>query len=170
MRSEAESAGASGEGGGEIKSGGSEEISLPEEKEEPAKKVVWMVDDNLSYARSALLAGRSFEKEFSLINFPTGEEAEDRFHALIEQHGRLPDVVLMDYQLDKGVENPKYRTGDEVIRRLQSLVQEANLSMPEIFGISGDEEFSKRLLEAGAVRTVGKLKLLELFKELSGQK
>ena len=154
----------------ERESGGPEVLSLPEEKEGPVKKIVWIIDDNLSYARSALSAGKTYEKEFSLIHFPTGEEAEDRFRGLIEQHDRLPDVILMDYQLDSGAKNPKYRTGEEVIRALQKLAQESNLALPEIIGISGDDKFSKKLLEAGVVKTVDKLEMLELFKELAGQK
>ena len=159
-----------GEGGSETKPGGPEEISLPETKEEPTKKLVWMIEDNADYAQSVLSAGRMFEKVFDLVHFQTGEEAISVFQNIIEQHGRLPDTILMDYQLDQGVKNPRYPTGVNVIEGLKKIAQEANITVPEVIGISGDKEFSKRLLEAGAIRAEDKLQMFKLLKELAVQR
>ena len=76
----------------------------------------------------------------------------------------------MDYQLDQGVKNPRYPTGVNVIEGLKKIAQEANITVPEVIGISGDKEFSKRLLEAGAIRAEDKLQMFKLLKELAVQR
>lgn len=156
---------------GELKTGGMgpEEISLPETKEEPAKKIVWMVEDNADYAQAVLSSATIFGKTLNLVHYQTGEETIRIFQSILEHHGRLPNLILMDYQLDQGVENPKYRTGVEVIRDLQKLAQEGEIKMPEIIGISGDKGFSEKLLAAGAIRTEDKLQMFKLLKELAEQ-
>jgi len=144
----------------------------PEEKELlPERTSVWIVDDNAEHINSLLRALKySAGEGFQFTHYQEGEQAIEEFQKLAEEQGLMPTLILMDYKLDDRVENPKYRTGDEVIKALQNLAQETNLTLPEIIGISGDDKFSKKLIEAGAVKAVDKLKIFALFKELAGQK
>jgi len=173
MRSEAESAGlpedpskegASGEGRPETKPGG----PGPEEKElAPEKASVWIVDDNTEHINSLLRALKySAGEGFQFTHYQEGEQAVADFLKLAEEKGQLPAAILMDFKLDDRVENPKYRTGVEVIEELKRIAAEHEIPLPEIAAFSSEKTYAEQLLAAGASTSLSKIDYMAVVKHL----
>lgn len=174
MRSEAESAGlpvedpskegASGEGGSETKPGG----PGPEEKEIiPPKADVWIVDDDASLINAFL---RNLEYDvgegFQFSHYQEGEQAVADFSNIIEAKGLMPALILMDYKLDVQVDDPKYRTGVEVIEELKKIAAEYKIPLPEIAAFSSEKSYAELLMQAGASATLNKMNYIAVVKHI----
>lgn len=149
---------------GEIKSG----EPGPEEKEViPGKTSVWIVDDNAEHINSLLRAlNFSAPKGINFNHFQEGEQATAKFQRLAEEKAAMPSLILMDYKLDERVENPKFRTGVEVIGELKRIAEENEVPLPEIAAFSSEKDYIKQLLEAGATTSLNKMDYMAVVKHL----
>lgn len=147
---------------------GQEDIDHPEEKEgEPGNQSIWIVDDNAEHINSLLRALKYQAGEgFQFSHFQEGERATIEFEKLAEEKSLMPGLILMDYKLDEKVENPKFKTGVEVIEELKRIAAEHEVKLPDIAAFSSEKDYAKQLLEAGASTSLNKMDYMAVVKYL----
>jgi len=131
--------------------------SMMIEMEEVQPREAWLVDDSESLAFSILRLAKIYTGE--QVNFryyQTGKVAVSEYENRLASDAQLPELILMDYQLDQGVANPEYRTGETVVRDLLQLSKQYGANMPEIIAFSSDPDNSEKLIGAGATKILDK--------------
>lgn len=128
---------------------------------------VWIVDDNAEHINSLLRALKHSAGEgFQFTHYQEGEQAIEEFQRLAEEQAVMPSLILMDYKLDDRVENPKYRTGVEVIAELKRIAEEHEIPLPEIAAFSSEKSYIEELLAAGASISLSKMDYMAVVKYL----
>lgn len=127
------------------------------ESEKTASREVWLIED-IKPTADALIRVSSLnpDKSFKIVHYQEGEKAIEAFKLKVDQHLPLPVIILMDYQLDEGVQEPKYKTGAEVIPELKAIAAEGGAPMPDIVAFSTSDSSAQELIAAGAVSAVNK--------------
>lgn len=142
------------------------ELERPSEEKgekEHSKKAIWLIDDNKKLAQSLMFYAQSYKPaDYDFIYYQEAEEAINDFSRFVEMRGQLPAIILLDYTLDESVENPRFRTGLEVIESLKKICEEAQIIMPEIIAFSASDFSNRQLIEAGANSVVNKGKFQEI--------
>lgn len=129
-------------------------IDNPEQNELiEQRKSVWLIDDNKEIAGSIGRAMRLLQ-EISFAHYQEGEQAINDFIAGCESKSKLPDIILQDYRLDERVENPKYRTGIEIIGEIKRLCQQYQVSEPTFIAFSSEQDNNDNMIQAGAKSSV----------------
>jgi len=135
----------------------SPENSIQLEAEQQKRKEGWLVDDNKNLADSILrVAKMSAGGSLDFSYFQEGEQAVTEFEQRAGAKRQLPDLILMDYRLDEQVQNPKFKTGVEVITELKRLAEQYQVTLPEIIAFSSEQSYTEKLMNTGASSTLKK--------------
>jgi len=138
-----------------------------EKEREKSRKSVWIIDDNSEIAESILGYFKS-KKDLGIdfTYYQEGEKAIADFAKYLKIKGQLPDLILMDFKLDEEVENPKYRTGTEVIVELRKMCKKSLVKPPEIIAFSSEKSYREELLGVGATSSLAKNDLRRLSRKI----
>ena len=134
-----------------------DQFSTEQGEQERARRGIWIVDDNKEHV-DAILRWTQGKGDIGvdLKHYQEGEQAVSDFGWLAEHKGQKPDIILMDYNLAERVQDPKYRTGVEVIQELKKVADRWQIKLPEIIAFSSETSYAERLMGAGASSSIKK--------------
>jgi CheY-like chemotaxis protein len=141
---------------------------LPNIEEEHCQTQVWVIDDNtdLNVAIQRSLKGRE-DQGVGFVFYEEGEKALADFDRQCETKAQLPAIILVDYNLEQfGGENPKYKTGVDVIAELARICDKWQVSKPELVAYSTSGEQNELLVQAGAGSSINKSDTRQVMKYL----
>jgi len=128
------------------------------EVEEHHRTQVWIIDDNTDFndaLQRSLKYGEDRGVDFKFFN--EGESALSAFEECCENKAQLPSIILVDYNLEQFAKiNPRYKTGVEIIAKLEEICAKYQASRPEIIAYSSDKEQNEKLVQAGANSSIDK--------------
>jgi len=151
--------------------GQSPDMGKESENVEPIK--ILMVDDDPSNLKMAKRLAQI--NDIDIQTFQEADKALDYIEKCLEQNKDLPEIVLADFTLDKGVEDPVIRSGDEFITKFIELydgykTRLPQLKLPEIIGISSEKSYNEIMVKAGADNSIDKFGILKYFKAITDER
>lgn len=134
----------------------------PEKRENTPSREVWVIDDDIATATSALHYLKFKAKRYTFTHFKTAQSAVEAIIKREQEKQTLPSVLLVDGNLD--ADKSDFNKGDKVVRKIRELPE---IEQPIIIACSSNDEENEKMEAVGANLSFPKIEFKKISEFLS---